>query len=72
MVTLAALWLPILVSAILVFFASSLFHMVLPFHRSDYRKVPSEDAVMNAASPWDCAWRLSRAAFAHAGGRADT
>lgn len=51
MVTLAALWLPILVSAILVFFASSLFHMVLPFHRSDYRKVPSEDAVRNALRP---------------------
>ena len=48
MVTLASLWLPILVAAVLVFFASFLLHMVLPFHRSDYRPVPSEDAVMDA------------------------
>ena len=51
MVDLVALWLPILVSAILVFVASSLFHMVLPFHRSDYGAVPSEGAVMDAVRP---------------------
>ena len=43
MVSLAALWLPILLSAVVVFIASSLFHMVLPFHRSDYRQLPDED-----------------------------
>jgi hypothetical protein len=48
MVPLAALWLPILLSAVMVFVASSILHMVLPLHRSDYRKVPSEDAVMEA------------------------
>jgi hypothetical protein len=48
MVTLASLWLPILVAAVLVFVASSVLHMVLPFHRSDYRPVPSEDGVMDA------------------------
>ena len=53
MVDLVALWLPILVSAILVFLASSLVHMVLPFHRSDYGKVPSEDAVMDALRPFN-------------------
>ena len=36
-----------------MFFASFLFHMVLPFHRSDYGKVPSEDAVMDALRPFN-------------------
>ena len=48
MVPLTSLWLPILLSAIAVFFASFLVHMVLPFHRKDYGKVPAEDDVMAA------------------------
>ena len=48
MVSLTALWLPILVSAALVFVASSILHMVLPFHKSDYRKLPDEEKVMDA------------------------
>jgi len=40
MVPLAALWLPILLSAIIVFVASSVMHMLLPYHRSDYRQLP--------------------------------
>lgn len=48
MVSLSELWLPILLSAIVVFAASSLIHMVLPFHKSDYTKVPREDDVMTA------------------------
>lgn len=48
MVSLTSLWAPILISAVIVFVASSVVHMVLPYHRSDYRKVPSEDAVMDA------------------------
>jgi len=48
MVTIAALWLPILVSAILVFIASSVFHAVLPFHQKDYRKLTNEDDVLAA------------------------
>lgn len=48
MVPLMSLWLPILLSAVIVFFASFIIHMVLPYHRSDYRKVPSEDEVMEA------------------------
>ncbi len=42
MVDVTALWLPILVAAVLVFFASSISHMVLPFHRADYGRAPSE------------------------------
>jgi len=48
MVSLSSLWLPILLSAVAVFIASSIVHMVLPHHRSDYNKVPSEDALMDA------------------------
>ncbi len=48
MVSLAALWVPILVAAVLVFIASSVIHMVLGYHRADYGKLPSEDAVMEA------------------------
>ncbi len=48
MVSIPSLWLPILVSSILVFFASWLIHMLLPYHRSDFGKVPSEDEVQDA------------------------
>jgi hypothetical protein len=48
MVPVTDLWLPILLSAVVVFVASSILHMVLPFHKSDYRKLPEEDKVMDA------------------------
>ena len=48
-----ALWLPIIVSAVLVFVASSVIHMVLGYHRNDYRKLPSEDAVMESLQQHD-------------------
>jgi hypothetical protein len=38
-------------SAVLVFFMSSLVHMVLPWHKGDYPKLPNEDAVMDAIRP---------------------
>jgi hypothetical protein len=53
MVSIASLWLPILVSAILVFFASYVIHMVLRYHRTDFRSVPKEDAVMDALRPFN-------------------
>jgi hypothetical protein len=43
---LAALWLPILLSAIVVFVASSIMHMVLPYHKGDYRQLPEEDKLL--------------------------
>src|SRR5262245_19528287 len=43
MVSLTALWLPILLAAVVVFAASSIIHMVLPYHRSKYKKLPDED-----------------------------
>lgn len=51
MVPLASLWLPILLSAVVVFVSSSLLHMVLKYHRTDFAKVPSEDTVLDALRP---------------------
>ena len=48
MVSLDALWLPILLSAVLVFVLSSIIHMVLGYHSSDYTGLPNEDAVRDA------------------------
>jgi hypothetical protein len=48
MVSISALWLPILVSAVLVFLASSVIHMLLPYHKSDYSRLPGEDGVRAA------------------------
>ncbi len=44
MVSIATLWLPIVLSTVAVFFASFLVWMVLPHHRSDWRRLPDEDA----------------------------
>lgn len=46
MVPLNALWFPILLSAVIVFLASFIMHMVLPYHRSDYRQLPDEDKLL--------------------------
>ena len=48
MVPITALWLSILLSAVIVFVASSIIHMVLPIHKSDYRKLPEEGRVLDA------------------------
>ncbi len=48
MIPLTVLWLPILLSAVIVFFASLIMHMVLAYHKSDYRKLPDEDRVTDA------------------------
>ena len=51
MVPLAALWLPILLSAIIVFVASSIIHMAMPWHRNDYARVPDEAGFRTALQP---------------------
>lgn len=48
MISLASLWLPTLLSAVLVFFASSLIHMLFKWHNAEYRKLPNEDEVRAA------------------------
>ena len=52
MTGLTALWLPILLSAVLVFVTSSIIHMALPWHKSDYFRLSDEDGVMNALRPF--------------------
>ncbi len=48
MSVLIAFWVPIVLSAVIVFIGSSIIHMVLPFHRSDYSPLPDEDSVRAA------------------------
>lgn len=70
MVSLANLWLPILLSGIFVFIASSIIHMALKYHNSDYGRLDAEDAVRDALRPFaikpgfyampnpvDCDWK---------------
>lgn len=45
---LTLLWMPIVVSAVLVFIASSLIHMVFKWHDADYRKLANEEEVAAA------------------------
>src|SRR5258708_8961643 len=53
MTALYTLWLPILLSSVAVFLASSIIHMALQgWHKSDYAKLPEEDKVMDAVRPF--------------------
>lgn len=52
MTGLSQLVLPILLSAVFVFIVSSVIHMMLPWHKSDYAKMPNEDKVMDALRPF--------------------
>jgi hypothetical protein len=44
----AVLVAPALLSGVVVFVVSSVLHMLLPWHRNDYRTVPNQDQVMDA------------------------
>ena len=46
--SIADLWLPILVSAVIVWIASALIWTVLPWHKSDYAKTSDEEGVRAA------------------------
>lgn len=48
MVPILSLLIPIALSAVFVFIASSIIHMATPWHSGDLRKVPDEEGVMNA------------------------
>jgi len=52
MTELSALWLPILLSSVIVFVVSSIIHMATPLHKNDYRSVPDEDKVAAALRPF--------------------
>ncbi|MEP7118473.1 MAG: hypothetical protein ABI880_12870 [Acidobacteriota bacterium] len=51
MVALTSIWLSVLVAAVLVFVASSLIHMALGYHNTDYQKMPREDDILGALGP---------------------
>ncbi len=51
MTSITALLLPILVSAVLVFLASSAIHMLSPWHKGDYPRSPREGEVLDALRP---------------------
>ncbi len=53
MVPILSLWLPILLSAVLVFIVSSIIHMVFTYHNNDFGKIPSEDEVMETLRKFD-------------------
>jgi hypothetical protein len=48
MVSIVSLWLPILLSAVLVFGASTIIHMVLRYHWNDFAALPDEPALAEA------------------------
>ena len=53
MVGLSGLWMPIVVSAVFVFIMSSLIHMVLGWHKSEYPAPPNQDALGDALRPFN-------------------
>jgi hypothetical protein len=53
MISVLTLWLPILLSAVFVFIASSIIHMALTYHRTDNGMVPNEAKVMDALRPFN-------------------
>jgi len=46
--TIVALWLPILVSAVVVFFVSAIIWMAMPWHKSDFSKTSDEEGARAA------------------------
>ena len=53
MVSLTSLLIPIVMSAVVVFIASSVIHMATPWHKHDIRGVGDEDGVMKALRPFN-------------------
>lgn len=53
MIPITSLLLPIIVSAFVVFIVSSILHMLFTYHNNDFRKIPSEDNIMNDLSKFD-------------------
>jgi hypothetical protein len=47
MVGVTSLWLPILLAAVIVFVASSIIHMALPWHKNDFKRFAAEDTALD-------------------------
>ena len=54
MVGLSALWMPIVVSAVFVFIALLILHMMPGWHKDDMKAVPGEDNVMETLRGLKC------------------
>ncbi len=52
MTPLHLLWLPILLSSVVVFIVSAFIHMISPWHKSDYPRLEKQDDIMNALRPF--------------------
>lgn len=50
--TVLSLWLPIVVSAVAVYIASTLIHMVIGYHKNDVGAIPDERKVADAMRPF--------------------
>jgi len=48
LVPLSALWLPILLSAVVAWIVSALVWTVMPHHKTDFKQIPDEDKVLEA------------------------
>jgi hypothetical protein len=46
-----ALWIPMLLSTVFIFVASTIIHMFSPWHKNDYPRIPREDEVRDALRP---------------------
>lgn len=51
MIPILELWVPILLSAAIVWIASAIVWMALPHHKTDLEPLPDEDSVMKAVGP---------------------
>jgi len=51
--TILALWLPILLSAVGVFIVSSIVHMLLGYHSNNFSKIPNEDEFLKQVGALD-------------------
>jgi hypothetical protein len=50
-----ALWLPIVLSSVLIFVVSSVIHMLSPWHKGDYPMLSNQDAILDALRPFSLA-----------------
>lgn len=55
MTSIVALWMPILASAAAMFIISSVIHMVLKYHNSNYQELPEEERIREALGPLNIA-----------------
>ena len=69
MISLMSLWLPVLLSAVVVFIISSLIHTVLHYHNTDMRKLPNEERVADSLRGLDTPDGVY--VIPHAGGMAE-